>query len=404
MKFYKEKLPNGLTIVGERNTDVSSVAIGFFVKTGARDESEEVSGVSHFLEHMLFKGTETRSALDITYQMGEIGAQANAYTSEEATVYYMAVLPEYLKKAVDLLSDMLRPALRKSDFDMEKNVILEEIALYKDRPNYLLFESSLREFFGKHKAGNSVLGSTKSISDLTSEQMKKYFDVRYAADNIVFCCSGNFEWEQIKDLVSKNCQSWQSSNTARDYQEFSPKQNFKTLEKAGINQAHLCYVFQGPSAQEEQRFEADILSNILGDSSGSKLYWELVDKGLADSASIGTDNMDKVGLIYAYVSCDPKNISKITSKIKKIFSDALDFNKEDLQRSLNKIRTRLVLQGESNMRRLMSVGNDLIFNEKYFSLEETQEKYLKVSENSIKELLSNFPLDNYTEVHLLPKK
>ncbi len=403
MKFYKEKLSNGLTIVGEQNKDVSSVAIGFFVKTGARDESDEVSGVSHFLEHMLFKGTETRSALDITYQMGEIGAQANAYTSEEATVYYMAILPEYLKDAVELLSDMLRPALRQSDFDMEKNVILEEIALYKDKPNYLLFENSLREFFGKHKAGNSVLGTTKSITDLSSTQMKKYFDERYAADNIVFCCSGNFEWGEIKDLVSKYCESWESSNTKRDYQDFSPQHNFKTLEKSAINQAHLCYVLQGPSAQQASRYEADILCNILGDSTGSKLYWELVDKGLADSASIGADNMDKVGLIYAYISCDPKNISKVSKSIKEIFSNALDFKKEDLQRSLNKIRTRLVLQGESNMRRLMSVGNDLIFNEKYFSLEETQEKYLKVTESGIKDLLSSFPLDQYTEVHLLPK-
>ena len=403
MKFYKDILSNGLTLIGEQRETAVSTAIGFFVRTGARDESSEVSGVSHFLEHMMFKGTDKRSALDITYDMGAIGAQANAYTSEEATVYYMAVLPEYLKDALELLSDMMRPALRQEDFDVEKNVILEEIALYQDRPSFMLFESSLREFFSDHPAGNSVLGSHASVSTLSSEQMKKYFDSRYVASNIVFVCTGNFDWEQVKSMVNEYCAKWPKGEATRSYPEFKPKIATKVITKQDINRAHLCLMGLGPSAKDEFRYDAEVLANILGDSAGSKLYWELIDKGLADSASVGSDNMDGVGMSYAYVSCSPDKIDKITEITRNVLKNCLDFSTSELERALNKIRTRLVLQSESSMRRLMSVGNDWLFRAQYSSLEEQQSRYTKVTMSTIKDLLKIYDFEPKTEVRLLPK-
>src|SRR6478752_6333652 len=134
MEFRKHRLDNGLEIIAETNADAHSMSVAFIVRTGSRDETDNVAGVSHFLEHMCFKGTARRSADDVNREFDEIGAQYNAFTSEENTVYYGAVLPEYQRRVVDLLTDMLRPALRQDDFDVEKNVILEEIALYKDRP------------------------------------------------------------------------------------------------------------------------------------------------------------------------------------------------------------------------------------------------------------------------------
>jgi predicted Zn-dependent peptidase len=177
-EMKKTVLSNGLTVVGEPNPANVSAAIGFFVRTGSRDENEQESGVSHFLEHMMFKGTATRSAEDITFQLGNIGAQANAFTSEENTVYYGAVIPEHLPAMQELLSDMLRPAIDPDEFSTEKNVILEEIALYQDRPTHVLFEKAYRTFYGTHPVGNSVLGSTDSISALTYEQMRGYFERR----------------------------------------------------------------------------------------------------------------------------------------------------------------------------------------------------------------------------------
>lgn len=171
--FKKEQLSNGLTLLGESNPANVSSAIGFFVKTGARDETAVESGLSHFLEHMLFKGTPTRSAIQINLELGNLGAQANAFTSEENTVYYAAVIPERFAEMQELLSDMLRPSLDPNEFAMEKKVILEEIALYQDRPHFYLFEQAFKDYFGSHPAGNSVLGTHASVSALTHQQDRK---------------------------------------------------------------------------------------------------------------------------------------------------------------------------------------------------------------------------------------
>ena len=170
MPFHTHTLPNGLQLIGETSPSARSVALGFFVRTGSRDETPEVSGVSHFLEHMMFKGTPRRTALEVNLDFDRIGASYNAYTSEENTVYYAAVLPEYLPKAMDVLADILRPSLRQEDFDTEKKVILEEIKMYEDQPGSVASENARRIYYEKHPLGNSVLGTSASVADLTAEQ------------------------------------------------------------------------------------------------------------------------------------------------------------------------------------------------------------------------------------------
>src|SRR5215831_15925854 len=172
--FQTHRLPNGLQIIGETSPSARSMALGFFVRTGARDESPEVSGVSHFLEHMVFKGTPRRSALDVNRDFDRIGADYNAFTSEENTVFYGSVLPEYLPQAVDILADILRPSLRTDDFDMEKKVIIEEIGMYEDQPMWSAYDHAKRIYFGDHKLGNSILGTPQSITALTRDQMYEY--------------------------------------------------------------------------------------------------------------------------------------------------------------------------------------------------------------------------------------
>src|SRR5215210_3341262 len=166
MTFHHPTLPNGLTVLGETNRAALSAAVAFWVKTGSRDETPDVSGVSHFLEHMMFKGTPRRTALDVNLDFDRIGASYNAYTSEENTVYYAAVLPEYLPRAVDILADILRPSLRVEDFDMEKNVIIEEIGMYEDQPMWSAYDHAKRVYFADHPLGNSILGTPASITAL----------------------------------------------------------------------------------------------------------------------------------------------------------------------------------------------------------------------------------------------
>ena len=177
-KVFSKTLDNGLTIVAEVNPNAASMAVGFFVRTGSRDETPEMSGVSHFLEHMIFKGTPRRSAFDVNRDFDRMGANYNAFTSEENTVYFGAVLPEFQTQLLDLLCDILRPALREEDFHLEKNVILDEIALYKDQPRFQVYDNLMDKFFSPHPLGNSILGTDKSIIELSIEQMMSYFERR----------------------------------------------------------------------------------------------------------------------------------------------------------------------------------------------------------------------------------
>ncbi|NBO91561.1 MAG: insulinase family protein, partial [Planctomycetia bacterium] len=213
--FHQHKLPNGLQLIGESSPQARSVAVGFFVRTGSRDETAEVCGVSHFLEHMAFKGSKRRSALDVNLDFDRIGADYNAFTSEEATVYYASILPEYLPQAFDSVADLLRPVLRQDDFDMEKKVILEEISRYEDQPQSCAFDRAKQAYFGSHDLGNSILGTPTSIIALTRENMEAYYRRRYNANNVTMSVGGAFEWAEVVRLAEKHCSDWPSGETVR---------------------------------------------------------------------------------------------------------------------------------------------------------------------------------------------
>ena len=209
MRFEHKKLANGLVMIGEVNPSAKSAAVGFFVRTGARDETAEISGVSHFLEHMLFKGTERLTAQEVNEAFDRLGAQFNAFTSEENTVYYASVLPEYLLEVTRLWSELMRPMLRDDDFNIEKNVIKEEIAMYQDTPTFDVVDRCRALHFGTHPCGNSVLGTNESIDALGAGRMREYFACRYAPNNVVAACAGNFDWTGFCEKVEAGCGSWQ---------------------------------------------------------------------------------------------------------------------------------------------------------------------------------------------------
>ncbi len=195
MEFRKHQLANGLEIVAECNGEAHSTALGFFVQTGARDETADVSGVSHFLEHMMFKGTAKRTAEDVNREFDEMGAHYNAFTSEENTVYYAAMLPEYQTAAVELLADIIRPSLRDEDFETEKQVIVEEIRMYEDQPPFGADDKCKAAHFGSHPLSRSVLGTVQSITDLRVEAMRQYFERRYSPGNISLVGAGRIDFD-----------------------------------------------------------------------------------------------------------------------------------------------------------------------------------------------------------------
>ncbi|MCB9030370.1 MAG: insulinase family protein [Deltaproteobacteria bacterium] len=402
-KVYQHTLPNGLKLIGECIPSAKSASIGYFVKTGSRDETAKEAGISHFLEHMMFKGTASRSALDIAFELGSLGAKSNAYTSEEATVYYGAVLPEYFAELQSLLSDMLRPALDSKEFDLEKKVILEEIALYEDRPHIYLFMQAFDEYFGSHPAGNNVLGSTASVSAITRDEMKNYFDRRYSPSNMVLVAAGNFNWDVFVSDAEKLCGHWQRFETSRNTDPYQGVQIKKTYTKKDINQSHVLLVAPGPSDQDDLRYPLGIYANIVGDSTGSRIYWELVDSGLAESADADCDGKDGTGCVLAYACTEPERLDQVTEILKRVLRESTDITQEELDRAKTKILTRMVLGGELSMGRMRALGHEWLIRERIHNLEEEIEKVKAISLTDIKSAQEQYPFDNWSEFRLIPE-
>src|SRR5580698_6107108 len=216
MQFQHTTLDNGLEVIAELNDSSYSVAAGFFVKTGSRDESGDLAGVSHFLEHMTFKGTARRDAVAVNHDFDRVGAKHNAQTSEEDTFYHVTCLSEYLPQAFDVLADILRPSLRTDDFETEKQVIIEEIRMYLDNPMSVAYEAAKAAHFGSHPLGNSILGTVESITDLQANQMREYFTRRYSPRNIVLAFAGKSDWGSLVELARERCGSWEGGVATRN--------------------------------------------------------------------------------------------------------------------------------------------------------------------------------------------
>lgn len=405
IQFKQATLPNQLTVIAEVNPDAHTSAVGFFVKAGARDEVPEVMGVSHFLEHMMFKGTARRTADDVNREFDELGANYNAFTSHEQTVYYAHVLPEFLPRAVDLLGDMLRPALRTEDFDMEKNVILEEIGMYDDRPEWRLQDKLLEDYFGEHPLGFRVLGTTDTIKALTADQMRDYFRGRYSPDNIVVAAAGNLDFEALVADVEKLCGGWSATGVERDYADTVPAEKQLSVTDAKLSRHYLGLLCPAPSAQDERRYAAKVLADVLGDSEGSRLYWAIVDPGLADEADFSFMPQDQTGAYLAYASCDPARAEKVESTLLQVLDDvvsAKDISGGEVERAVNKLATQATLQGERPSGRMQALGVQWTYQGAYTPLDEELAKLMAVTAADVNALLEEMSLTPKTLLRLGP--
>ena len=404
LSFQKIQLDNGLTLIGEHNPRSQSFAAGYFVNTGARDEDDAVAGVSHFLEHMMFKGTDKRSPEQINREFDELGAVYNAYTSEERTVYYGAVLAERGAQLLDLLTDMMRPALRQGDFDLEKNVILEEIAMYQDRPGFKVFEAGNAKFYNGYPLGNSVLGTSESITALEQRQMQAYFEARYAPNNMLLSVAGNYDWDAVVAQARELTQSWQPSTTERGYPNFSPQQGQGKSRDETLKRAHVALFAPGVSAQDELRYAAAVLASCIGDGSGSRLYWALVDKGLADSASLSHDGSDGVGAFVGYLSTAPERVDEVIQLYKEVLDgvEAEGVTEQEWARAQRKLATSLTLRGETPFGRLMSLGSAYLYNGEYQSVQDTIDAVFAASLEQAAELLARRPFSGLYTFSLRP--
>jgi predicted Zn-dependent peptidase len=401
MPFHTHRLPNGLQVIAETLPSARSASVGFFVRTGSRDETADVAGVSHFLEHMVFKGTPRRTALDVNLEFDRIGANYNAYTSEENTVYYAAVLPEYLPKAVDILADILRPSLREEDFATEKQVILEEIKMYEDNPGSTAWDHARRLHFADHPLGNTILGSTESIKALTAAQMKAYFGRRYAAPNVVVAAAGNLDWPAFVDLIASACGHWPAAEIGRgDLRETAGAGGTHVITKDGVAQENVLLMSPGPPAESLLRYTAATLAVAVGDDSGSRLYWELVDPGKVESASCGSDQSQGCGLTVTSFSCDPEGTADNLAAVRRILADVQKngITAEELAQAKNKIASRVVRANERPSGRMRAIAAAWVYLNEYADVDADLARFDAVSPASVREYLDRYPIDQATTI------
>ena len=404
MQFYRHQLSNGLNIVAELTSSVHSVAAGFFVRTGARDETDSVSGVSHFLEHMAFKGNDHYSADDVNRIFDEVGARYNASTGEDVTTYYAAVLPEYLTTTMEMLSILMQPSLRQDDFDTEKNVILEEIGMYEDMPSFTAYDNVMATHFSGHPLGQSILGTSESITNLTADQMRTYHKRQYHAANITLAVAGNTDFASVLSLAEEYCGSIPSGTCTRRLPPVEPRQRSEFIVKDGSGHQHVMQMGQAPLASDPLRFAAELLAVILGDESGSRMFWDIVYPGHADAAELGYNEYDGAGTWMTYLSCNPEHTSENLQRMQKIFDlvNRDGVTEQELEQARNKVASRIVLRGERPMGRLSSLGGNWVYRGEYSSVADDLGIVRNIGAAQIRSLLQEYPLTVNTTIGVGP--
>ncbi len=354
-------------------------------------------GVSHFLEHMMFKGTARRSYEDINREFEEMGAENNAGTWLEFTYYWAKVLNDQLPRLIDLLADMMRPKLDPTDFEQERGVILEEIARYEDIPTSLLFDHLMEAYYAGHPLSHRTLGTTETISKMTAEQMKAYWARRYEANNILFSVAGNFDWEAVRAQIEQLCGGWGTGEAGRTATDATPAPAFQAFTKDDMQQEMLAFGLRSVSQSDPARYTADVLGTILGDSTGSRLFWGVREAGLAESVGAEYLALDGSGLIIVYATTEPGKAAQTLEAVRGEVHRLQDggVTEEELHRAKTKLATRVVMDGESTNRRMLSLIGSWLSIGRLETLEEVEEAIERVSVQDCRDLLDRLPLPEH---------
>jgi len=393
--FFQHTLDNGLRIVVEEMPHSQSVAAGFLVRTGARDEVEDLAGVSHFVEHMCFKGTPKRDWQAITREFDEMGSTYNAYTSKERTVYFGWVRHEDLERQVDLIADMMRSAMPTEEFDMEKNVILEEIAMSDDSLEREVFDQLHQQLFAGHPLAWPILGTTDSIKRLTRDQLHGYFQERYHPANMVLVVAGGVKGSEVVRVAEKLCGGWPTFAPRPERQK--PKIDFngthtKKLER--FSRQALGLIFDAPGAAHDQRETADVMATLLG-GPNSLFYWNIIQAGVAPYVAAGRLDYCDIGMMLAFGFCEPDNAQKMhdamRAEIDNLYRDGI--KDDDVRSVCNKARTSLAGEAESPYHRLMQMFGDIDVLGQPRTVEQRLSALEAVTPNTVREYLDQWPLN-----------
>jgi predicted Zn-dependent peptidase len=384
--IVRDVLPNGLRILTERMPHVRSVSIGVWLARGSRHEPQARSGIAHFVEHMLFKGTATRSAEDIAQTIDSIGGQMDAFTAKEYASYYIKVLDEHLPLAVDVLSDIvMRPAFSREDIEREKKVVLEEIKMVEDTPDDLVHELFTEAFWQGHPLGRPILGTRETVESLTQDSLRDYFGTSYSAPNLIVAAVGNIDHERVRDLVMRAFEGLPAVNQplADAPPQVVPSILIRNKE---LEQSHVCLGTSGYQQDHADRYSSYVLNTVLGGSMSSRLFQNVREKrGLAYAVFSGLSAYRDTGSMTIYAGCANDAVGElidvVIGELRRMKDEPLPA--VELQRAKDHLKGSLMLNLESTSSRMSHLARQEIYFDRQFSLDETLEGVERVTPDDI---------------------
>lgn len=383
----KRVLPNGLRIVAEELPHVRSASMGIWVKNGSRHEPDKLSGISHLIEHMVFKGTASRTTEQIAIESDSLGGQIDAFTDKECTCFTFKVLDTQIRQGIDLLSDMvLRPAFPESELELERNVVLEEIDMYEDSPEDVAIERLFEQCYQGSALGKPILGTRETLFDINSERLSEYHSSHYGAKDIVVAISGHFtsaDLDYIAQCFSQVPDVPQNTETPAKY-----RPAIVTCKKE-IEQNHLCLSFEAPNALSPKRYTLSLLSGILGLGMSSRLFQAIREKnGLCYTIYSFTNTMLDTGVFSIYTSLGRKTekqaLSLLVTLLEELCEDGV--SQDELNRCRSQIETGILMGLESTETRMMRLGKSELMRGTIPSMEQTLAAYENVTKEQIKAL------------------
>lgn len=386
--FKKITLDNNVPVLLESAREVHSVCIGLWVKVGSRQENPDKSGISHFLEHMFFKGTESRNAEGIAMEIDSIGGELNAYTSSEYTLFYVKVLNEYMKQALDLLTDIfLNSNFPEEDIEKEKNIVNEEIKMVEDNPSDYIHELFSKHIWGEEGLGQSVLGKVETIDSFKKDDLLHHIDAHYGTENIVVSCSGNFNEEELFDVLNSTVGALRRTcgQKNKSLSEFKGGINIATKD---LSESHICLGLEGLPYSSRDRYSMHLLNTALGSGISSRLFQNIREKrGLV--YSIYSYHMAYVdtGLWAVYAGTDRKHVNEVVDiTVREIRSISKTLTEDELQRAKAQLKGNLIIALESTSNKMTNIAKQEIYYGRYFPPEEVIRMVESISLEDVKDL------------------
>jgi len=388
METQISTLANGLRVVTSDRPHTESVTLGIWVKTGSACEREEINGISHFLEHMVFKGTEKRSSLQISEEFEDVGGQSNAYTSREFTAFYAKMLKDDVELAIDILSDIVLHAnFPMSELEKEREVVVQEIKQTIDTPDDIIFDYLQEQAFPKQAVGRSILGPAEKVRSYTADTLNTYRKNNYAAENTVVCAVGNINHNAFVKMVEQRMGKMQRKTTFNaDKQQYA---GGFFAEKRDIEQAHMVVGFNGVAYSENNYYPTIVFSTILGGGMSSRLFQEIREKrGLVYSVYSFSNSHTQSGLFGIYAGTTREELKKlmpvVCEEIRKIRTDLV--SEQELKRAKTQLKASMLMALESSSATVEVLARQMLIFNRIISVEEMVDKVERITRDDIRNI------------------